>query len=117
MQLKEVEATGENGRGTASGMGMEKPPMFDRTYSWAAFWCQFETTAEHNCWTHLEISIYLITTLKHHATDMLQGVLKGRTYEETLDALEDCFRDQPLAAAYRSQPGCWRIFARTCHSH
>jgi hypothetical protein len=34
--------------------------------------------------------------------DVLQGVLKGMTHEETLEDLEDCFRDQHLAA-YCSQ--------------
>jgi hypothetical protein len=34
---------------------------------------------------------------------MLHGVPKGTTYEETLQALEDCFRDQHLAIVYCSQ--------------
>jgi hypothetical protein len=34
---------------------------------------------------------------------MLHGVPKGVTYEQTLKALEDLFRDQHLAAAYCSQ--------------
>jgi hypothetical protein len=51
----------------------------------------------------LEKSTYLITALQGHATDMVHSVMKGATYEETLEALEDCFRDQNLAAAYRSQ--------------
>jgi hypothetical protein len=33
------------------------------------------------------------------ATDMLHGVPKEVTYEETLEALEDRFGDQHLAAA------------------
>jgi hypothetical protein len=45
----------------------------------------------------------LITALQDRATDMLQGVPKGVTYEETLEALEDIFGDQHLAALYRSQ--------------
>jgi hypothetical protein len=32
MQLKKFEATAECGKGTASGMGMVKPPMFDGTF-------------------------------------------------------------------------------------
>jgi hypothetical protein len=64
------------------------------------FWLQFETVAEQNCWTHLEKSTYLI---KGRATDVLHGVRKGATYEETLEALKDCFGDQHLVAAYRSQ--------------
>jgi hypothetical protein len=31
------------------------------------------------------------------------GIPKGETYEEALQALEDCFGDQHFAAAYRSQ--------------
>jgi hypothetical protein len=34
---------------------------------------------------------------------VLLGVLKGATYEETLETLKDHFRDQHLAVAYRSQ--------------
>lgn len=34
---------------------------------------------------------------------MLYGVLKGATYEEILDALEDRFGDQDLAASYHIQ--------------
>jgi hypothetical protein len=48
-----------------------------------------------------------IHILVHHlqgwATDMLHGVPKGVTYEETFETLEDHFRDQHLAAAYHSQ--------------
>jgi hypothetical protein len=84
-------------------MGVAKPPMLDRTASWAVFWRQFETVAEHNCWTRLQKSTYFITTLKHCATNVLQGVLKGMSYEETLETPKDCFREQHLAAAYRSQ--------------
>jgi hypothetical protein len=64
---------------------------------------QFETAAHHNCWTRQEKSIYLITALQGRSTDVLHGVSKGATYEETLEALANRFEDQRLAAAYRSQ--------------
>jgi hypothetical protein len=51
MQLKEVEARAECGRGTGSGLA--KPPKFDGTTSWAMFQRQFETVAKHSCWTCL----------------------------------------------------------------
>jgi hypothetical protein len=98
-QLKEVEAEAKRGRGTRISVGVAKPPKFDGTTPWAMFRCQFETVAEHNCWTCQEKSTYLISTLQGWVTDMLQGVLKG----VTLEALEDCFGDQHLAPAYRSQ--------------
>jgi hypothetical protein len=34
---------------------------------------------------------------------MLHGIPTSRTYEDSLQALEDCFGDQHFAAAYRSQ--------------
>jgi hypothetical protein len=80
-----------------------KPSKFNGTRSCALFWCQFVAIAEHSCWMRLEKSTYLIIALQCHASDMVHGVLKGATYEEGLQALEDCFRDQPLAAAYFSQ--------------
>jgi hypothetical protein len=71
---------------------------FDDATSWPVFWHQFQTIVKHNCWTCLKKSTYL----QGRATNMLHGVLKGITCEETLKALEDCFRDQHLATAYRS---------------
>jgi hypothetical protein len=40
--------------------------------------------------------------LQGRATNILHGVRKGTTYEETLEALEDHFGDQHLATAYHS---------------
>jgi hypothetical protein len=97
-----LEARAKHRRGTGTGVGAVNPPIFSRT-SWAVFWPQFKTVAVYNCWTHLEKSTYLITTLQGQATDMLHRVPKGVTYEETLETLEDRFRDQHLAAAYHSQ--------------
>jgi hypothetical protein len=81
---------------------------------------QFKTVAESNCSTHLEKSTYLITAFQGWATDVLHRVPKGATNEETLEALEDRFRDQHLAVAYCSQlkmrtQGV-RIVARICHN-
>jgi hypothetical protein len=100
-QLKLVKAGAECGRGT--GTSLAKPPKFDGTTSWAMVRCQLKTLAEHNCWTHLEKSAYLISALHGQSTSMLHRVLKGATYEETPEALEDRFRDQHLAATYRNQ--------------
>jgi hypothetical protein len=44
-----------------------------------------------------------IHILDQRLTDVLYGVPKGATCEETLESLEDCFGDQHLVAAYRSQ--------------
>jgi hypothetical protein len=46
IQLKEVWARAERGRGT--GVGAAKPPKFDRTTSWAVFRRHFKAAAEHN---------------------------------------------------------------------
>jgi hypothetical protein len=94
--LKEVGTGAECGRGTGTDAGMAKPPKIDGTTSWVVFWCQFKTVPEHNCWTCKVKSTYLITA-------MLYGVPKGATYEKALEALQDCFGDQHLAAVYRSQ--------------
>jgi hypothetical protein len=75
----------------------------DGTTSWSVFRHQFETVAEHNGWTPKEKSTYLITALEGRATDALHGISKGATYEEILQALEDCFGEELFAAAYRSQ--------------
>jgi hypothetical protein len=64
---------------------------------------QFEAVAEHICWTRQERSTYLIAALHGRATDVLHEDPKGETFDETLEALEDRFGDQHLAAAYRSQ--------------
>jgi hypothetical protein len=92
--MKEVEAVAKHGRGTGSGAGEAKPSKFDGTASWVVFWRQFETAAKNNCWARQEKFTYLITGLQGPATDVLQ---------ETLEDLEDCFGNQYLAAAYRSQ--------------
>jgi hypothetical protein len=67
------------------------------------FRCQFKTVADHNCWMPREKVTYLIAALQGRACDVLHGVPRGATYEETIEALEDGFEDQHLAAAYRSQ--------------
>jgi hypothetical protein len=72
-------------------------------YKLLHFWHRFKAVAEHNCWTWQEKSTYLTTVLQDQATDMLHRLPKGVTYEEKLEALEDRFRYQHLAAAYRSQ--------------
>lgn len=47
--------------------------------------------------------MYLIIALKGHAADVLHGIPTNTTYEETLQALEDRFGDQHIAAAYHYQ--------------
>ncbi|PNF17836.1 hypothetical protein B7P43_G05714 [Cryptotermes secundus] len=48
-------------------------------------------------------STYLITALKGRAAEVLPGIPANTTYEETLQALENRFRDQHFAAAYHCQ--------------
>jgi hypothetical protein len=47
--------------------------------------------------------MYLITTLKGWAADVLHGTPKNATYQETLQALEDRFGDQQFATLFYSQ--------------
>jgi hypothetical protein len=76
LETKIAKVEARAGRGTGSGAGEAKPPKFDGTTPWTVFRHQFETAAEHDCWTYRKISTYLIT-------DVLQRVLKGATYGET----------------------------------
>jgi hypothetical protein len=101
--LNEVEVWVERRRGTGVVAGAAKPPKFDGATLWVVFGRQFQTVKEHNCWTHLEKSTYLVTALQGRATDVLHGVPKGTIYDETLEALEDRFEEKDLAVAYRSQ--------------
>jgi hypothetical protein len=102
-QLEEVVARAERGRGTGACTHAAKQPKFDGTTSWAVFCRQFETAAEHNCWTRQEKSTYFITAMQCRATDVLHGIPRCATYEDTLQALEDRFGDQHFAATFRSQ--------------
>jgi hypothetical protein len=47
--------------------------------------------------------MYLMTALKGWVADVLYGIPKNTTYEETLQALQDRFGDQYFAALFRSQ--------------
>jgi hypothetical protein len=60
---------------------------------------QFETITEHNCWMPREKATYLIAALQGRACDVLHCVPTGAMYEEAIEALEDRFWDQHLAAA------------------
>jgi hypothetical protein len=48
-QFKVVVATAKRRRGTETGVGMENPPNFNGTISWAMNRHQFETVEEHKC--------------------------------------------------------------------
>jgi hypothetical protein len=83
-QLKKVEVRAKRRGGKGDGTGTKKPPKFDGSKPWTVFCRQFKTVAEKNCWTSLEKSTQLITTLQGPATDVLYGVTKGTTDEETI---------------------------------
>lgn len=91
VQLKEVEAWAERGECQRSGtnVDMVSHVKFDGSTSWAVFRYQFKAVAHHNCWTPREKATCLISALQGQDSDMLYGVPKEATYEETLDALED----------------------------
>jgi hypothetical protein len=61
-QLEEVMARTELGRRQGVCTSTAQPPTFNGTTSWAVFRGQFETVAEHNCWTRQEKYTYLITS-------------------------------------------------------
>jgi hypothetical protein len=100
--LEAARAVAEGGRGIGGGASAMQLPKLDGTASWTVFRRQFETVAEHNGWTGLEKYTYLITALQGRVADELHGIPTSATYEETIQALEDRFGDQHIAAAYRS---------------
>jgi hypothetical protein len=63
-QLEEVKAIAKWGSRPAVCVSAAQPQTCNRNTSWAMFWCQFETVAEHNHWSHQEKSMYLIIALK-----------------------------------------------------
>jgi hypothetical protein len=60
-----------------------------------------EIVADHNQRSDREKSTYFITALKSREADVQPGIQANTTYEDTLQALEDRFEDQNIAAAYR----------------
>jgi benzoyl-CoA reductase/2-hydroxyglutaryl-CoA dehydratase subunit BcrC/BadD/HgdB len=93
-QLEEIEARAERGSRPAACASAAQSPTFDLTTSWAVFQRQFETVAEHNCCTWQGKYTYLTTALQGRAADVLHGISRSATYEETLHDLKDRFGDQ-----------------------
>jgi hypothetical protein len=89
--VERIRGPGRAQKRNRNGRGYGEAPNFYGTTTWAVFRRQFETVEGHNCWTHLEKFVYLITSLQGRATDMLHGVPKGASYEETIEAWEDRF--------------------------
>jgi hypothetical protein len=69
-KLEVVEARAERGRGPEVSTSPAQAPTFDGTTSWATFQRQFETTAEHNHWTHQK---KMEANLRKIITDMRAG--------------------------------------------
>jgi uncharacterized protein YabN with tetrapyrrole methylase and pyrophosphatase domain len=74
-QLEKVKAVPERVSRPAACASTLQPPTSDRTISWAVFRRQFEIIAEHTHWSHEDKAMYLITTLKGWAADVLHGIL------------------------------------------
>jgi hypothetical protein len=102
-QLEEVNAVAERASRPAACTSTAQPPTFNGNTSWSMLQCHYESVAEHNQWSDQEESTYSITALKGPAADLLHGIPTNTTYEETLQAQEDRFRDQHFAATYRCQ--------------
>jgi alcohol dehydrogenase class IV len=67
------------------------------------FCLQFEAMAGLCKWTSSIKATHLLAALQGQALDIPHGVPKEVTYEETVEALEDCFGYQRMATAYHSQ--------------
>jgi hypothetical protein len=102
-RLEVAVATAGRESGPGACASTAQPPIFDGTTSWAVFRRQFESVVEHNLWSSQMKSTYLITTLNGRESDVLHGIPTSATYEETLRALDDRFRDQNFAAEFRNQ--------------
>jgi hypothetical protein len=77
--LSQVEARAEQ-------EGREKPE-FDGWAFWAVFRSQFEAVEEHYNCAPLVRDTHLRVTSQDLTSDILRGVPKGATYEETIGAL------------------------------
>jgi hypothetical protein len=62
-----------------------------------------DAVAEHYEGVPHAEAMHMLTAPKGWASDVLHGVPKEAMYEETTEALEDCFGDQPLVTAYHRQ--------------
>jgi hypothetical protein len=80
-----------------------KTPLFNGSTSYTVFRRQFEALVGRYKWASCAKPTHFLVALQGSATDVLHGDPKQVTYEEAIDTLEDCFRDQHLAATYRSQ--------------
>jgi hypothetical protein len=83
-QLEEIKTAADRGSRPPVCASAVQPPTFDGTTSWYVFRRQFETIVEHTHWSSQEKSMYLITALKGRAADVIYGIPKNATYEETL---------------------------------
>jgi len=104
-QLAAVDARTRRAGGGGPGANSTtvKPPKFDGGTSWAVFHRQFEASAFQNNWTSNEKAVHLLSVLQGKAADILHTVPAEATYEDIVGALQDCFGDHQLAAAYRSE--------------
>jgi hypothetical protein len=57
----------------------------------------------YNQWSDQEKSTYLTTTMKGRENNVLPSIPTNMTYQDTLQALENRFGDQHIAAAYHCQ--------------
>jgi hypothetical protein len=99
-RLGAVETRTERGNTPTASTSTAPPPAFNGNITWSVFRRRFEIVVEHNRWSDREKSTYIVTALKGRAADVLYGIPTSTPYEETLQALEDRFRDQHFSAAY-----------------
>jgi hypothetical protein len=66
-----------------------------------------DTVAEHSEGASHTGAVRMLTTQQGQILDVVHGVPKGATHEETTGATEDQFGDQQLATGYHSQLRTW----------
>jgi hypothetical protein len=80
----------------------QRLPKFDESTSWAVFWRQFETVAEHNNWTPCDKATYPIALIEP-AAHILDVIPSGAMYEEFTSALKNHYGDHHLEEAFHAQ--------------
>jgi hypothetical protein len=93
----------EVGGSTATGTNRVETPKLDGLTSWDSSATSLRLWWGNYKWAPCIKAKHLLAAPQRWASDVLQNFPREVTYEETIEALEDCFGDQNLSPAYGSQ--------------
>jgi hypothetical protein len=116
---KKLRPRAECGRGTGTSMDAKKPPKFDRTTSRAMFQHQFETVAQHNCWTCQKESTTWSPCRARSPTcyTIPKGVIWGKPWGPGGPFQRPACNRRKSQSAKNKDTGGSGILTRICHSH